>query len=269
MGLPFETDYGGTGTGTLMLNIAVEEAHACASSSLIPMVQISARSRSRGSARRSSARSGCPDARPASGRRVRARSPTGLGRLLMRTTAVRDSDHWVINGTKNWITNATIANFTRSSRSPTARRARARSSSRPTVRVQRAQARAQDGIRGSPTGQLLFEDVRVPAENLIGEEGRGWPWRSNARAHAARAAAQAVGIAQGAVDYAAQYARERIAFGKPINEPRASAYSPTWKRERPRRASCSTACAMADADDPGLGKYSSMAKLFHPTPRWP
>jgi acyl-CoA dehydrogenase len=121
------------------------------------------------------------------------------------------------------------------------------------------------GIRGSPTGQLLFEDVRVPTENLIGEEGRGMAVALGTLERTRLgAAAQAVGIAQGAIDFAAQYARERIAFGKPINELQGVGFklADMETRTAAARELLYRACAMADADDPGLGKYSSMAKLF-------
>ena len=185
----------------------------------------------------------------------------------MRTTAVRDGDEWVINGTKNWITNATIANFYVIF-AVTDREARRASAF--IVEADRAgfsvpKLEHKMGIRGSPTGQLLFEDVRVPAENLIGEEGRGMAVALGTLERTRLgAAAQAVGIAQGAIDYAAQYARERIAFGKPINELQGVGFklADMETRTAAARELLYRACAMADADDPGLGKYSSMAKLF-------
>src|SRR4029453_10685992 len=134
----------------------------------------------------------------------------------MRTTAVRDGDEWVINGAKNWITNATVADFY------VVFAKTDRSSNRITAFIVKADREGFDpgqlehklGIKGSPTGSPTFTDVRVPQENVIGEGDRGL-----AGALAVRdgtrlgAAAQAVGIAQGAADYANEYAKERIAFG--------------------------------------------------------
>ena len=120
------------------------------------------------------------------------------------------------------------------------------------------------GIKGSPTGQPSFTDVRVPAENVIGEAGRGLSVALGTLERTRLgAAAQAVGIAQGAIDYAVDYAKERIAFGKPIIELRASSqarrHGDTHGR-RPRAAL--QGVPMADRGEPGLGKWTSMAKLF-------
>ena len=227
MGLPFDSEYGGMGTGTLMLNVAVEEvARACASSSLILMVQ--------DLGTLPIARFGSPAQRDhwlprcASGEWSPAfalsEPDSGSDAGSMRTTAVRDGGDWVINGTKNWITNATVADFyvIFAVTDREARRASAFivEADRPGFSVPKLEHKM--GIRGSPTGQLLFEDVRVPQENMIGDEGRGMAVALGTLERTRLgAAAQAVGIAQGAIDYAAQYARERIAFGKPIKIGRA------------------------------------------------
>ena len=121
------------------------------------------------------------------------------------------------------------------------------------------------GIKGSPTGAPSFTDVRVPAENLIGQEGKGL---SIALATLERtrlgAAAQAVGIAQGATDYANAYAKERIAFGKPINAMQGIQFklADMETRTAAARELLYKACAMADRNEAGLGKWTSMAKLF-------
>src|ERR671929_205264 len=108
-------------------------------------------------------------------------------------------------------------------------------------------------------------DLRVPASNLVGVEGKGL---SVALATLERtrlgAAAQAVGIAQGATDYAAAYARERIAFGAPINRLQGIQFklADMETKTAAARELLYKACAMADRNEPGLGKYTSMAKLF-------
>ena len=123
------------------------------------------------------------------------------------------------------------------------------------------------GIRGSPTGQPIFDGVRVPEDNVIGEvnrglqgrhvdarPSRGWAWR-----------AQALGIAQGATDYAAAYARERRQFGKPINSFQAIQFKLADMETQcaAARASCSTRPApRSTGATPDMGKYSAMAKLF-------
>src|SRR3712207_5095379 len=121
------------------------------------------------------------------------------------------------------------------------------------------------GIKGSPTGSPVFEDVRVPPENVVGEVGRGLAVALGTLERTRLgAAAQAVGIAQGATDYAAQYARERITFGKPINEHQAISFklADMETGTAAARELLYKACALADRGDRQLAKYSSMAKLF-------
>jgi acyl-CoA dehydrogenase len=191
----------------------------------------------------------------------------GSDATAMRTTAVRDGDEWVINGTKNWITNAGVADFyvvfavtDRESRRVTAFIVE---KDRPGFSVPKFEHKL--GIHGSPTGQPVFEDVRVPDANRLGEVGKGM---SVALATLERtrlgAGAQAVGIAQGAIDYALQYSKERIAFGKPIFELQATQFklAEMETRTAAARELLYKACAMADRNEAGLGKYTSMAKLF-------
>ena len=121
------------------------------------------------------------------------------------------------------------------------------------------------GIHGSPTGQPVFEDVRVPPENVIGDVGRGLAVALGTLERTRLgAAAQAVGIAQGALDHAVAYAKERIAFGKPIIELQGLQFklADMQTRTAAARELLYKACALADRDDPQLPLYSSMAKLF-------
>jgi acyl-CoA dehydrogenase len=191
----------------------------------------------------------------------------GSDPAAMRTNAVRDGDEWVINGTKNWITNATIADFyvvfAKTDRETNRSTAFIVESDRPGFSVGKLEHKL--GIKGSPTGSPVFEDVRVPDENRLGAEGKGL---SVALATLERtrlgAGAQAVGIAQGAIDYARAYAKERIAFGKPIIELPAlqAKLADMQTKTAAARELLYKACAMADRNDPQLGMYSSMAKLF-------
>jgi acyl-CoA dehydrogenase len=121
------------------------------------------------------------------------------------------------------------------------------------------------GIKGSPTGSPVFEDVRVPPENLIGAEGKGYAMAlATLERTRLGAAAQAVGIAQGATDYANQYAKERIAFGAPIHDLQGIQFklADMETRTAAARELLYKACAMADRNERGLGKWTSMAKLF-------
>jgi alkylation response protein AidB-like acyl-CoA dehydrogenase len=270
LALPFAPEYGGTGTGTLMLQVAVEEiAKTCASSALILMIQELgtlpiALFGSDELKERFLPRCASGEWSPAF---CLSEPEAGSDPAAMRTTAVRDGDEWVINGTKNWISNASIADFyvvfavtDRESRR----------SSAFVVEKDRAgfsvpKLEHKLGIKGSPTGQPVFEDVRVPAANLIGAEGKGL---SVALATLERtrlgAAAQAVGIAQGATDYANEYAKDRVAFGRPINELQAIQFklADMQTRTAAARELLYKACAIADRAGPDLGMYSSMAKLF-------
>jgi alkylation response protein AidB-like acyl-CoA dehydrogenase len=270
LGLPFPEEYGGTGSGTLMLNVAVEEvAKASAACALILMIQELGTLPIQLFGTEEQKQQWLP--RCASGEWSPAfalsEPEAGSDAGAMRTAAVRDGDEWVINGTKNWITNAGVADFyvvfavtDRETRRVTAFVVE---KDRPGFSVPKFEHKL--GIHGSPTGQPVFEDVRVPDANRIGEVGKGM---SVALATLERtrlgAGAQAVGIAQGATDYALQYAKERIAFGKPIFELQATQFklAEMETRTAAARELLYKACAMADRNDPGLGKYTSMAKLF-------
>jgi acyl-CoA dehydrogenase len=270
LALPFPTEYGGTGTGTLMLNMAVEElAKVDASCALMLMVQelgtlpIQLFGTDELKER---FLPGC-----ASGERSPAfalsEPEAGSDPAGMKTTAVKDGSDWVINGTKNWISNLGVADFyicfavtDRESRRITAFVVEA---DRPGFSVGKLEHKL--GIRASPTGQPIFDEVRVPEENVIGEVGRGL---AVALATLERtrlgAAAQAVGIAQGATDYAVGYARERRQFGKAINEFQAIQFklADMQTRTAAARELLYKACALADRRDPQAARYSSMAKVF-------
>jgi alkylation response protein AidB-like acyl-CoA dehydrogenase len=270
LGLPFAAEHGGTGTGTLMLQMAVEEiARACASSALILMVQelgtlpIQLFGTDEQKAR-FLPRCASGEWSPAF---ALSEPDAGSDPAAMRTTAVRDGDEWVINGQKNWITNTGVADFY------VVFAKTDREGGRISAFIVEKDREGFDpgplehklGIRGSPTGSPSFTDVRVPAANLIGVEGKGL---SVALATLERtrlgAAAQAVGIAQGATDYANQYAKERTVRGQPINQLQGIQFklADMETRTAAARELLYKACAMADRDAPGLGKWTSMAKLF-------
>ena len=269
LALPFEAEHGGTGTGTLMLQMAVEEiAKVCASSALILMVQelgtlpIQLFGSDELKAR-FLPRCATGEWSPAF---ALSEPEAGSDPASMRTGAVQDGDEWVINGSKNWITNVGVADFyvvfavtDRENRRITAFVVE---KDRPGLSIGKLEDKL--GIKGSPTGSPVFDDVRVPAGNVIGEVGRGLPVALGTLERTRLgAAAQAVGIAQGATDYAAGYARERITFGKPINRHQGVAFklADMEAGTAAARELLYKACAMADRGDRLLAKYSSMAKL--------
>jgi alkylation response protein AidB-like acyl-CoA dehydrogenase len=272
-GLPFEVEHGGTGTGTLILNMAVEEvAKACASSALMLMIQELGTLPIKLFGSDQLKQRFLPLCASGEWTPAFALSEPDAGSDPggMRTRAVRDRDEWVIEGTKNWITNLGVADFyvVFCVTDPEAGRAHGISAfvveaDRPGFSVGKLEHKM--GIRGSPTGQPIFDGVRVPAENLIGEVDEGFKVAMGTLDRSRLGvAAQAVGISQGATDYAAAYATERRQFGKPI----ASFQGIQFKlaemetRTAAARELLYRACAKVDAAEPDLGKYSSMAKLF-------
>jgi alkylation response protein AidB-like acyl-CoA dehydrogenase len=273
LGLPFASEYGGTGTGTLTLNIAIEElAKACASTALILMVQELgslpiALFGSEELKQRYLPRLASGEWSPAFAlSEVEAGSDPGG----MRTRAVRDGDGWVLNGEKNWITNLGIADLfvVFAVTAPDEGHSRGISafvveSDWPGVEIGKLEHKM--GIRGSPTGQPVFSDVRVPADNLIGEEGEGFRVAmSTLDRSRLGVAAQGLGLAQGATDFAVAYAKERRQFGKPI----IGFQGIQFKLADMETQCCAArellynACAKADRGEPDMGKYSAMAKLF-------
>jgi alkylation response protein AidB-like acyl-CoA dehydrogenase len=270
LALPFAEEYGGTGTGTLMLQMAVEEiAKASASAALILMVQElgSLPIQLFGSdeqKQRFLPRCATGEWSPAF---ALSEPEAGSDPGGMRTTAVRDGDEWVINGQKNWISNASVADFyvvfAKTDRESGRISAFIVEKDRPGFDPGHLEHKL--GIKGSPTGSPTFTDVRVPAANLLGAEGKGLSLALTVLERTRLgAAAQAVGIAQGATDYANQYSKERIAFGKPINQLQGIQFklADMETKTAAARELLYKACAMADRGEPGLGKYTSMAKLF-------
>jgi alkylation response protein AidB-like acyl-CoA dehydrogenase len=273
LGLPFPAEYGGTGTDTLTLLMAIEEvAKACASTALILAVQDLGSLPIR--------LFGTDEQKPrwlpklASGEWTPAfalsEPEAGSDPGGMRTRAVRDGDEWVIDGEKNWTSNIGVADLycVFCVTDPEAGRSRGISclvvpSDAPGLSLGRPEHKM--GIRGSPTGSPVFEGCRVPAENLIGEEHHGF---KVAMATLDRSrlgvAAQALGIAQGATDYAVSYAKERHQFGRPIADKQAIQFklADMETGNAAARELLYKAAAKVDRGERDLGKYSAMAKLF-------
>ncbi|WP_392390962.1 acyl-CoA dehydrogenase family protein [Nocardioides sp. LHD-245] len=138
-----------------------------------------------------------------------------------KTRAVRDGDAWILNGTKRWISNAGESEFytVLATTDPDAR-----SKGISAFVVEKSDAgvsfgapEKKLGIKGSPTREVYFDNVRIPGDRIIGEEGKGFEYAMQTLDHTrVTIAAQAVGVAQGALDYALGYAQERQQFGKAI-----------------------------------------------------
>jgi len=218
-GLFFEEAYGGLGTGTLMALVAIEEvAKVCATSALILAVQElgslglklagTAEQKERWLPRLANGEWLCAYALTEAG--------SGSDSAAMRSTATRDGDSYVLNGSKRFITNASVANlYTVFARLGDGISAFLVEADTPGFEVTRLEPKM--GIAGSTTGELAFDDCRIPAANLLGAEGEGFKiaMRILDRSRPG-VAAQALGIAQGATDYALEYAKTRETMGKPI-----------------------------------------------------
>lgn len=140
-----------------------------------------------------------------------------------KTRAVRDGDDWILNGTKRWISNAGESEFY-TVLATTDPDARTRGISAFVVEksdagVSFGAPEKKLGIKGSPTREVYLDNVRIPGDRIIGEEGKGFEYAMKTLDHTrVTIAAQAVGVAQGALDYALGYAKERQQFGKSIAE---------------------------------------------------
>jgi alkylation response protein AidB-like acyl-CoA dehydrogenase len=217
--LCFAPEYGGTGSGTLTFLRAVEElSYADATVGLVLAVQ------SLGAAAIELAGSEGQKQRYlprwASGEWISAYALTEAGSgsdaKAMRTTARRDSDGWVLDGSKRFITNAGVAHtyvvFARTGEEISAFMVE---QDAPGFAVSRIEPKM--GIKGSTTGELVFDGCRVGADALVGGEGEGFRLAMRVLDRSRPGiAAQALGIAQAAFDAALRYSTERETFGKPI-----------------------------------------------------
>jgi alkylation response protein AidB-like acyl-CoA dehydrogenase len=272
-GLLFDEEHGGLGTGTLLALIAIEEvSKVCATSGLIIAVQElgslgvklagTDEQKDRYLPKLASGEWLCAYALTESG--------SGSDSAAMRTKALRSGDEYVLNGSKRFITNAGVANlytvFAKTDPEGGHAGISAFVVEGDTPGFEVARLEPKMGISGSTTGELTFDDVRVPATNLLGEEGEGFKiaMRILDRSRPG-VAAQALGIAQGATDYALDYAKTRETMGKPIAQ---------HQLIQAKLADMETECEAArgllyrfgqmvddGADDSELTKASAMAKL--------
>ncbi len=189
----------------------------------------------------------------------------------LRTTAVREGDHWILNGEKAWITNAGEAKYfvvvarTDPDAGNRGLTAFVVPSDVPGFSVGLAEHKL--GLRSSLTAPLFFENCRVPAANLLGEEGQGFKIAMATLDHSRLGiAAQAVGIHQRALELARDYAREREQFGRPIADFQAIQFTLADIAVELEAARTLTRCAAAVAEagsaSGDAGRLASEAKLF-------
>jgi alkylation response protein AidB-like acyl-CoA dehydrogenase len=270
--LSYPAEYGGTGASLVDQAIAAEElAAGCAATSLqflisklgmLPVINFGSEFlKSTYLPRICSGDSQCsyglsePDA--------------GSDVASMTTRAVLDGDTWVLDGTKCWITNAGISDlytvFARTSNERHTGISAFLVEAGWGVQVDKLEHKL--GIKGSPTGVIRFDGVRVPDTHRIGEVGQGFAIAMHTLDRSRPTiGAQAVGIAQGALDTAIAYMNERSTFGRPIGSNQGLQWmaADCAMRIEAARGLVYRACAVADADDPHgeLSMLGAMAKCF-------
>ncbi|MFS8651451.1 MAG: acyl-CoA dehydrogenase [Caldibacillus sp.] len=271
-GIPWPEEYGGIGSDYLAYAIAVEElSRVCASSGVVLSAHTSLASWPiyRFGTEEQKQKYLVPLARGTSiGAYALTEPGSGSDAASMKTTAVKQGDHYVINGSKIFITNGGVADIyiifavTDPEKGHRGISAFIVESTFPGFKVGKLERKM--GIRSSPTAEIIFEDLIVPAENLLGEEGQGFKIAMMTLDGGRNGiAAQAVGIAQGALDAAIRYAKERKQFNKPIIANQGISFKLADMATHVEAARLLTYQA-AWLESKGLpyGKASAMAKLF-------
>ena len=187
----------------------------------------------------------------------------------IETTATKDGDYYVLNGTKQWITNGGEADiytvFVLTDKSKGARGASCLIVEKGTEGFSFGKKEDKMGIRGSATRELIFDNCRVPKENLVGREGTGFMIAMKTFDKSRpMVGAQAVGIAQGAYEEAARYSKERHQFGKPISSFQIiqSMLADMATQIEAARALVMATARIIDAGYKKYSKESAMCKVF-------
>ncbi len=272
VGVQFPEEYGGQGGDPVTNAILIEEvARVCASSSLfviisklgmIPLLQWGSDELKRKYVPRVS--SGELQASY-----CLSETEAGSDVASMATQAVRDGDDWVLSGRKMWITNAGVSDlytvFAKTDPDGGHRGISCFVVEEGFEGFSVGKLEHKMGVRGSPTGEIVLDDVRVPGENLVGEEHRGFYYAMGTLDRSRPGiGAQAVGIAQGALDAAVQYVTEREQFGHPIADFQGLQFmlADMATRTEAARQMVYRASAMSGRADPDLTRSGAMAKLF-------
>ncbi|WP_044749322.1 acyl-CoA dehydrogenase [Bacillus alveayuensis] len=271
-GIPWPEEYGGIGSDYLAYVIAVEElSKVCASTGVTLSAHISLASWP-------IYKFGTEEQKQkylralATGEKLGAYglSEPGAGSDVssMKTRAVLDGDHYVLNGSKVWITNGGEAEiyvvFAVTDPEKKHKGISAFIVEKGTPGFSIGKKEKKLGIRSSPTTELIFEDCRIPKENLLGQEGEGFKIAMMTLDGGRNGiAAQAVGIAQGALDAAVEYAKGRVQFGKPIIEQQGVGFKLADMATAIEAARLLTyQAAWLESNGLPYGKESAMAKLF-------
>ena len=270
LSLPFPE--GGCEQKHMAVCLAVEEiARVCVSSSLILQVQSLGATPLLLAGTEAQKQKYCPPL--AAGEKLGAFGLTepgaGSDAAAMATTAELRGDVYVLNGLKHFISNATVADvfciFAMTDRSKGTRGISAFIVEKDYPGFHMGRVEKKMGIRGSPTAEIVFEDCRVPRENLLGKEGEGFKIAMKTLDRSRPViAAQAVGVAQAALDFAVKYAKERVQFGGPISQLQGIQFmlADMAAQTEAARALTYHAAALADEDSPELSYIAAAAKLM-------
>ena len=266
-------EYGGAGGDALTACIVIEEvARVCASSSLIPAVNKLGTMPLILGGSEEVKQAYLPKVAAGEGMFSYALSEPEAGSDAggMRTTAVRDGDDWVLNGAKRWITNASVSEYyTVMALTDPGKRTRGGITAFVVEKGDEGftfgAPERKLGIKGSPTRELYFDNVRIPDSRRVGEVGEGFAIAMRTLDHTrVTIGAQAVGIAQGALDAAASYAKERQQFGKAIAEFQGIQFmlaDMAMKLEAARQL-VYVAAAKSEREDADLTFFGAAAKAF-------
>src|SRR3954471_21274851 len=273
-GILFDEEYGGIGASALLTLVAIEEvSKVCATSGLIIAVQELGSLGLKLAGTDEQKQRFLP--RLATGEWLAAyaltESGSGSDSAAMRTTARHDGDDYVLNGGKRFITNAGVAHVyvvfakTDPEQGHGGISAFVVEADTPGFAVGRIESKM--GIKGSTTGELFFNDARVPAANMLGAEGEGFKIAMRILDRSRPGiGAQGLGLAQGATDYALDYARSRETMGKPITQHQliAGMLADMETKCEAARGLLYKVGQMIDEGDTGaeLTKLSAMAKLY-------
>jgi alkylation response protein AidB-like acyl-CoA dehydrogenase len=272
MGVGYPEELGGSGGGSLAFGVFIEElSRVSAGVSLTPLVsklgvipltvagdQDKARRMTEGISRGELLMS-----------YALTEAGAGSDPAAMTTRYERDGDAWVLDGTKRFITGAGVSHgyvvFATSDPSLRSKGVSAFLVMRDDPGVEFGRKEDKMGIRGSPTREVILSGARIPADRLIGEEGSGFTYAMRTLDYSRPAiAAQALGIAQGALEAAGRYASERQQFGKPIAEFQGVSFmlADMAMQLEAARLLVYKALSLCDEGDPRMTYFSSVAKCF-------
>jgi len=272
LAMPFPEEYDGIGSSELAVVMAIEElSRHCATTGLILAVQQLGSLPILLAGNEEQKRKYIP--KLASGEWLAAfgltEANSGSDAAAMQTVAVRRGDTYILNGAKRFITNGGLAQvnsvlaLTDTSTGTRGISAFIVDKDFPGFSVGRIEEKM--GIKGSQTAELIFTDCEVPAENLLGREGDGFKIAMMTLDRTRPGVgAQALGIAQGALDLAVAYSKQRKQFGKPISENQGIQFmlADMATKVEASRLLIYNVAEMIDRGEKQFSKYSSMAKMF-------